>query len=134
DLSERVLRSELRRVEIVVRVVHADDLVRQSHLLERPEHAQVTGLAAGERVHAREAIDLEHPRILASRGARSADERAIRRKRKRPPIAISYRANACRSEIAAADARASATILTRILGQLGLGGGKRLEFATGAVA
>src|SRR4051794_4445567 len=43
-------------------MIHADDVVRQSHLFECPQHAQVTRVAACDLVHSREAVDLEHAR------------------------------------------------------------------------
>ena len=55
---------------------NADDLVRQSHLLERPEHAQVARVAARERVHAGESVNFEHrSMVLATTPTEAAEGR-----------------------------------------------------------
>jgi hypothetical protein len=47
-------------VQVVRGVVHAGQLERQLHLLERPQHAQVAGVAARDSVDLGKAVELEH--------------------------------------------------------------------------
>ena len=60
DLPERVERAVRGRIEIVVRMVHPDDLMRQPHLFDGPQNAQITSVAACEFVHSSETVNLEH--------------------------------------------------------------------------